>query len=89
MSTLMARKTLLVPCSILPSHWESQPSAPSEVRTSLTRFRCTEGVVDDAMQFIFECTATSSIREQPEFAMTLQNNNENLHGLHVEPMCTF
>ncbi|KAJ9521132.1 hypothetical protein QJQ45_022836, partial [Haematococcus lacustris] len=25
------------------------------------------------------CTATSSIREQPEFAMTLQNNNENLH----------
>ncbi|KAJ9512221.1 hypothetical protein QJQ45_012774 [Haematococcus lacustris] len=41
--------------------------------------RCTEGVVDDAMHFIFECTATSSIREQPEFAMTLQNNNENLH----------
>ncbi|GFH32876.1 hypothetical protein HaLaN_32165, partial [Haematococcus lacustris] len=33
------------------------------VRTSLTRFRCTEGVVDDAMHFILVCTATSSIRE--------------------------
>ncbi|KAJ9529989.1 hypothetical protein QJQ45_023228, partial [Haematococcus lacustris] len=31
--------------------------------------RCTEGVVDNAMHFIFECTATSSIREQLEFAM--------------------
>ncbi|KAJ9518330.1 hypothetical protein QJQ45_010193 [Haematococcus lacustris] len=38
--------------------------------------RCSEGVVDDAMHFIFECTATRSIREQPEFAMTLQNNND-------------
>ncbi|GFH05743.1 hypothetical protein HaLaN_00253 [Haematococcus lacustris] len=37
------------------------------------------GVVDDAMHFIFACTATSSIREQPEFAMTSQNNNKNLH----------
>ncbi|KAJ9521927.1 hypothetical protein QJQ45_024803, partial [Haematococcus lacustris] len=47
--------------------------------------RCTEGVVDDAMHFIFECTATSSIREQPEFAMTLQNNNENLHDFMLSP----
>ncbi|KAJ9527118.1 hypothetical protein QJQ45_025165 [Haematococcus lacustris] len=47
--------------------------------------RCTEGVVDDAMHFIFECTATSSIKEQPEFAMTLQNNNENLHDFMLSP----
>ncbi|KAJ9528422.1 hypothetical protein QJQ45_020299 [Haematococcus lacustris] len=47
--------------------------------------RCTEGVVDDAMHFIFECTATSSIREQPEFAMTLQNNNDNLHDFMLSP----
>ncbi|GFH31636.1 hypothetical protein HaLaN_30713 [Haematococcus lacustris] len=47
--------------------------------------RCTEGVVDDAMHFIFECTATSSIREQPEFALTLQNNNENLHDFMLSP----
>ncbi|KAJ9533738.1 hypothetical protein QJQ45_026804 [Haematococcus lacustris] len=47
--------------------------------------RCTEGVVDDAMHFIFECTATSSIREQPEFAMTLQNNIENLHDFMLSP----
>ncbi|KAJ9507580.1 hypothetical protein QJQ45_019234, partial [Haematococcus lacustris] len=38
-----------------------------------------------AMHFIFECTATSSIREQPEFAMTLQNNNENLHDFMLSP----
>ncbi|KAJ9507515.1 hypothetical protein QJQ45_006541 [Haematococcus lacustris] len=47
--------------------------------------RCTEGVVDDAMHFIFECTATSSIREQPEFAMTFQNSNENLHNFMLSP----
>ncbi|KAJ9533801.1 hypothetical protein QJQ45_026881 [Haematococcus lacustris] len=34
---------------------------------------------------VFECTATSSIREQPEFAMTLQNNNENLHDFMLSP----
>ncbi|GFH20463.1 hypothetical protein HaLaN_17588, partial [Haematococcus lacustris] len=45
----------------------------TEVRTSLTRFRCTEGVVDDAMHFIFECTATSSIRQQAEFVMIFQD----------------
>ncbi|KAJ9526386.1 hypothetical protein QJQ45_009854 [Haematococcus lacustris] len=47
--------------------------------------RCTEWVVDNAMHFIFKCTATSSIREQPEFAMTLQNNNENLHDFMLSP----
>ncbi|KAJ9521921.1 hypothetical protein QJQ45_024791 [Haematococcus lacustris] len=47
--------------------------------------RCTEGVVDGAMNFIFECTATSYIREQPEFAMALQNNNENLHDFMLSP----
>ncbi|GFH17272.1 hypothetical protein HaLaN_13868 [Haematococcus lacustris] len=47
--------------------------------------RCTEQGVDDAMQFIFECTATSSIREQPEFAMTLQNSDENLHDFMLSP----
>ncbi|KAJ9520512.1 hypothetical protein QJQ45_000256 [Haematococcus lacustris] len=47
--------------------------------------RCTEGGVDDAMHFIFGCTATSSIREQPEFALTLQNNNENLHDFMLSP----
>ncbi|KAJ9527631.1 hypothetical protein QJQ45_025909 [Haematococcus lacustris] len=53
--------------------------------TDRTCTRCTEGVVDDAMHFMFECTATSSIREQPEFAMTLQNNNENLHDFMLSP----
>ncbi|GFH32792.1 hypothetical protein HaLaN_32073 [Haematococcus lacustris] len=57
----------------------------TEVRTSLTKFRCTEGVVDDAMHFIFGCTATSSIREQSEFAMTFQNSNENLHDFILSP----
>ncbi|KAJ9529887.1 hypothetical protein QJQ45_022308 [Haematococcus lacustris] len=47
--------------------------------------RCTEGIVDDAMHFIFVCTATSSIRQQPEFAMTLQNSNENLHVFILSP----
>ncbi|KAJ9506110.1 hypothetical protein QJQ45_016598 [Haematococcus lacustris] len=47
--------------------------------------RCTERVVDDAMHFIFQCTATSSIREQAEFAMTFQNNNENLHDFMLSP----
>ncbi|GFH30745.1 uncharacterized protein HaLaN_29659, partial [Haematococcus lacustris] len=47
--------------------------------------RCTEGVVDDAMHFIFECTATSSIRQQAEFALTFQNNNENLHDFMLSP----
>ncbi|KAJ9527382.1 hypothetical protein QJQ45_025657, partial [Haematococcus lacustris] len=47
--------------------------------------RCTERVVDDAIHFIFECTATRSIREQPEYAMTFQNNNENLHDFMLSP----
>ncbi|GFH11144.1 uncharacterized protein HaLaN_06590 [Haematococcus lacustris] len=47
--------------------------------------RCTEGVVDDAMHFILKCTAASSIREQPEFAMTFQNNNEGLHDFMLSP----
>ncbi|KAJ9521119.1 hypothetical protein QJQ45_022867, partial [Haematococcus lacustris] len=44
-----------------------------------------EGVVDDAMHLIFECTATSSIRQQAEFAMAFQNNNENLHDFMSSP----
>ncbi|GFH33609.1 hypothetical protein HaLaN_33007, partial [Haematococcus lacustris] len=47
--------------------------------------RCTEGVVGDAMHFIFECTATSCIRQQAEFAMTFQNKNENLHDFMLSP----
>ncbi|GFH25848.1 hypothetical protein HaLaN_23880 [Haematococcus lacustris] len=63
-------------------HWLNRQLS-TEVRTSLSL--SSEGVVDDAMHFIFECTATSSIREQPEFAMTLQNNNENLHDFILSP----
>ncbi|GFH10475.1 uncharacterized protein HaLaN_05793 [Haematococcus lacustris] len=47
--------------------------------------RYTEGVVDDAMHFIFERTATSSIRHRAEFAMTFQDTNENLHDFMLSP----
>ncbi|GFH08465.1 hypothetical protein HaLaN_03433 [Haematococcus lacustris] len=67
----------------------------TEVRTSLTRFsegvtfidctctRCTEGVVDDAMHFIFECTATRS--SGSSHVMSFQNNNVNLHDFISSP----
>ncbi|GFH13942.1 hypothetical protein HaLaN_09910, partial [Haematococcus lacustris] len=57
----------------------------TEVRTSLTRFRLGNSGLGVEKARFEGCTATSSIREQPEFAMTLQNNNENLHDFMLSP----
>ncbi|KAJ9515436.1 hypothetical protein QJQ45_016432 [Haematococcus lacustris] len=62
--------------------WTSRRRTPLSVRN--------RGGIDGGenvrrMHFIFECIATSSIRQQAEFAMTFQGSNENLHDFMLSP----